>query len=163
MKNWLSPMIAVLTLVAGSARAEEPIPTHVVRDIRRFIEPSEAVVVGTVVGLPEGGRVSLEINQTLFGKVPSKVELVTDGIYVADYEQGSQLLLSLKRIKGKDRYAITGAYEKIFDGNVREYTLEAYLQVVNREFQRLQKERKSLAAEPAEAKPATVATHNAGQ
>jgi hypothetical protein len=82
-----------------------------------------------------------------------------DGIYGPDHEVGAQLLLSLKRLKAKNRFAITGAYERVFDGNVREYTLESYLQVVNREFNRVQRERKSLVATPSgEGKAATVAT-----
>src|SRR6476620_9099758 len=50
--------------------ASVEIPSHVVRDIRRFVEPAEVIVIGSIQKVPENGKVSLKIDQTITGTIP---------------------------------------------------------------------------------------------
>jgi hypothetical protein len=161
--------VALVMTVSAPVLAEDPqpaptavpsateIPTHVVRDIRRFVEPAEVIIIGSIQKVPENGKVSVKVDQTIAGVIPSEIELATDGIYEPDYEVGAKLLLSLRKMKAKNRWAVTGAYERVFEGNVREYTLDSFLAVVTREHGRVQKERKSLAVTSSAAPTSTVA------
>jgi hypothetical protein len=148
-RTFILSAVAAFTF-SSTARADTPedIPEHVVRNIRLSVQPAEAIVVATVKAPPTKGLVSFRVDQTVMGSVPSELALTLDNFYAPELEPGTQMLVSVRRFKGTDRWMCTGRYEVIHEGRVREYSLDSYLAVMSEQIAKLEAKKSTVAVQP---------------
>jgi len=164
-KHFASLTLAVALSVgtAAAAAKREFIPGHTQRTIRLSVTTADAIVIATVAGSPEDARVKFTVDQVLMGEVEGDLlDLPLSGFYAPDLEEGSQLIISLKKRAGSDRFACNGRYERIIDGMVRDHAVDTYVRAVVANISKFQAVRSMASAQkraPA-AKPEIVANNS---
>jgi hypothetical protein len=137
----LFPLTIAAALTLGTLASADSIPDHTKRTIRLSVTSADAIVLATLMDAPEDGphaRAKFKVNQVLMGTVGTDLDLPLDGFYAPELEPGTQLIISLKQISGANRFICNGRYERVIEGQVRDFALDTYISAVTADVAKVQ-------------------------
>ena len=118
-------MIATIALavVLSQSAPEQQLSSHVLTNLRCSLTGSSSSAVVTVMGVA-AGRVKLRVDLPVVGELPEELDVPAKTFIARDLQSGTQLLVFFR---GKQAPVPTGHYELVWDGKIREYPMELYL------------------------------------
>jgi len=114
--------IALAVLVSqAEAEPNDGMSSHVLNNIKSSLKGATAAALVTVAASPPKGRAKLTVTETVFGELPSELEVAVSAFSKRDLEPGTQLLVFFR---GR---APTGHYELVWEDQIRQYPVPTYV------------------------------------
>lgn len=127
MQSCRVAMITTLTVALMMSQSPEQISSHVLINIKNQLRGATTSAVVTVVSAADG-RVKLQVDQPVIGELPAELDVTAAAFNKRDVEPGTQLLVFFRA-----SFVPTGHYELVWDGKIREYELQTYVERVKAE------------------------------